>query len=68
VLTRRLLPRTLAEFQSQAKKRVAGQNATASCDGWTGENFHHYIAFMIVVGKEVWNLLRLASLFDTHCM
>jgi hypothetical protein len=53
VLMRRLLPRTLAELQSQAKKRVSGMNATASCDGWTGENFHHYIAFMIVVGKEV---------------
>jgi hypothetical protein len=53
VLTRRLLPQTLAELQSQAKQRASGKNATASCDGWTGENFHHYIAFMIVVGKEV---------------
>lgn len=53
VLTQRLLPRTLAELQTQAKERVRGQNATASCDGWTGENFHHYIAFMIVAKKEV---------------
>jgi hypothetical protein len=53
VLTQRLLPRTLAELQKQAKERVRGQNATASCDGWTGENFHHYIAFMIVARKEV---------------
>jgi hypothetical protein len=55
VLTQRLLPRTLADFQGQAKLRVSGKNATASCDGWTGENFHHYIAFMIMVGKEVWH-------------
>jgi hypothetical protein len=34
-------------------QRAAGKNATASCDGWTGENFHHYIAFMAVVDKEV---------------
>jgi hypothetical protein len=53
VLTQRLLPRTLSELQIQARQRVSGQNATASCDGWTGENFHHYIAFMIVVAKEV---------------
>ena len=56
VLTRRLLPRTLGEFQSAAKQLVAGQNVTVSCDGWTGENFHHYIAFMIVVNKKVWIL------------
>ena len=53
VLTRCLLPRTLGELQSQAKQCASGKNATASCDGWTGENFYHYIAFMIVVGKEV---------------
>ncbi len=53
VLTRRLLPRTLAELQLQAKQRASGHNATASCDGWTGENFHHYIAFMVMVGREV---------------
>ncbi|KAI9438468.1 hypothetical protein BJY52DRAFT_1207008 [Lactarius psammicola] len=43
VLTHHLLPQTLA----------SGKNATASCDGWTGENFHHYITFMVMVGKEV---------------
>jgi hypothetical protein len=53
VLTRRLLPQALAGLQSQAKNRACGKNATASCDGWTGENFHHYIAFMVMVDKEV---------------
>ena len=53
VLTRRLLPRTLAGFQGKAMERASGRNATASCDGWTGENYHHYIAFMIMVEKEV---------------
>lgn len=53
VLTQRLLPRTLAEMKKKTMERVSGQNATASCDGWTGENFHHYVAFMVVVRKEV---------------
>lgn len=53
VLTRRLLPRSLAQLQTEAKLNAAGHNATASCDGWTGENFHHYIAFMVMVKKQV---------------
>ena len=53
VLTQRLLPCTLREFQFAAKQHMSGQNVMVSCDGWTGENFHHYIAFMIVVNKKV---------------
>ncbi|KAH9023574.1 hypothetical protein EDB83DRAFT_2208122, partial [Lactarius deliciosus] len=53
VLTKRLLPQTLNGLQQAAKQRVSGKNATASCDGWTGENFHHYIVFMIMVDKKV---------------
>ena len=53
VVTWCLLPRALADLQSQAKLQASGKNTSASCDGWTGEIFHHYIAFMIVVGREV---------------
>lgn len=63
VLTQRLLPHTLTQFQSRAMQRVAGKNATASCDGWTGENFHHYIAFMVSVNAEVCHP-NLIKLFD----
>ena len=56
VLTQRLLPRVLTDFQSQAKSCASGKNATTMCNGWTGENFHHYIVFMIMVGREVWLL------------
>lgn len=56
VLTQRLLPRTLREFQFAAKQHVSGQNITVSCNRWTGENFYHYIMFMIVVNKMVWIL------------
>ncbi|KAH9024118.1 hypothetical protein EDB84DRAFT_1440775 [Lactarius hengduanensis] len=52
VLTRRLLPQALSEFQSKAKEQMKGKTATASCDGWTGENFHHYIAFMVMADKK----------------
>ncbi|KAH9038670.1 hypothetical protein EDB83DRAFT_2228509 [Lactarius deliciosus] len=55
VLTKHLLPQTLNGLQQAAKQRVSGKNVTASCDGWTGENFHHYIAFMIMVDKKVWH-------------
>ena len=57
VLTQWLLPHTLLEIQSQAKQCAAGKNATASCDGWTGKNFHYYIAFVAVVDKEVCHYL-----------
>ena len=53
VLTWCLLPCVLTDFQIQAKSCASGRNATAMCDGWIGENFHHYIAFMIMVGREV---------------
>ncbi|KAH9028010.1 hypothetical protein EDB84DRAFT_1588968 [Lactarius hengduanensis] len=64
VLTKRLLPQTLNELQQKAKQRVRGKNATASCDGWTGENFHHYIAFMIMVDKKVHTVNTANNLFD----
>lgn len=68
VLTQRLLPRTLAQLQTQAKERVRGQNVTASCDGWTGENFHHYIAFMIVARKEVRHFIYFSILTLTQTL
>ncbi|KAI9447555.1 hypothetical protein H4582DRAFT_1803117 [Lactarius indigo] len=53
VLTGRLLPRALADLQLRAKVKLSGKSATASCDGWTGENFHHYIAFMVMADQKV---------------
>ena len=60
-LTQCLLPWTLGELQSQAKQQASGKNATALCDGWTGESFYHYIAFMIIVGKEVQRISTLIT-------
>jgi hypothetical protein len=61
-----LLPRTLTEFQSQAMQHAAGHNVTASCDGWTGENSHHYIALMVVIGKEVWYFVIISHCCQYH--
>ncbi|EED82724.1 predicted protein [Postia placenta Mad-698-R] len=53
VLTQRLLPQTLSVLRAQAKKSADGHAATVQCDGWTAENFHHFIAFMITADRKV---------------
>ncbi|KAI0049656.1 hypothetical protein FA95DRAFT_1488644, partial [Auriscalpium vulgare] len=34
------------------RERAKGNEATGQCDGWSGENHHHYLAFMMVAGRE----------------
>lgn len=53
VLTRRLIPTLAAEFRAAAQAKSKGHEATVSADGWTGENGHHLIAFMITVEGKV---------------
>ena len=53
VLTQRLIPATLKEFKTSAQKRAHGCEVTASCDGWTGANRHHFIAFMVTCNGAV---------------
>ena len=52
-LTRRLLPAAVNELRRDSKARTQGRNATIQADGWTGENHHHLIAFMITVDGNV---------------
>jgi hypothetical protein len=52
-LTRRLLPTAVAELRRDAKASVKGFEATVQGDGWTGENHHHLIAFMVSVEGKV---------------
>jgi hypothetical protein len=47
VLTQRLIPATLKTFKEAAKEQCRGLEGTVSYDGWTGDNHHHYIAFMV---------------------
>jgi hypothetical protein len=53
VLTNRLIPTAVAEFQAAAKVEANGREATIQADGWTGVNHHHLIAFMITVDGKV---------------
>jgi hypothetical protein len=52
-LTRRVLPSILWEHRKQAKASVRGCDATVQCDGWSGLNGHHLIAFMISSNNHV---------------
>ena len=51
-LSRRIIPKLVEELRDQVKTEVYGQNATIQADGWTGENHHHLIAFMITVNGK----------------
>lgn len=53
VLTTRLIPRAAKSYRQTAKQFSRDQNATIQADGWTGLNFHHLLAFMITVNKQV---------------
>jgi hypothetical protein len=52
-LTRRVLPGVLRELRKDAKASVMGCDATVQCDGWSGLNGHHLIAFMIASNSRV---------------
>ena len=47
-----LIPREAAKFLAAAKASSAGLLATMQCDGWSGINFHHFLAFMITTERR----------------
>ena len=51
-LSHRITPDLVKELRDQVKNEVYGQNATIQADGWTGENRHHLITFMITVNDK----------------
>ena len=53
VLTQRIMPRTLNTLKAAAKDDCRGAEATLQCDGWTGENSHHLLAFMMTARRKV---------------
>ena len=73
VLTQRLIPATLSEFKGAAKHQAHGLEGTASCNGWTGSNFHHFIVFMVNCNSQV-SCVSVETIFDTesridtHCL
>ena len=52
-LSRSVLPALQSSLRAQAQKETRGTNCTLQCDGWTGVNSHHLIAFMITVWPKV---------------
>lgn len=47
-----LIPMETARYREAAKKRSAGALVTLQCDGWSGINFHHFLAFMITTDRR----------------
>jgi hypothetical protein len=53
VLTNRLIPIAAKRYEDAAKAVARNSNATLQADRWMGKNFHHLLAFMIAVNKQV---------------
>ncbi|KAF9035772.1 hypothetical protein BJ165DRAFT_1307486, partial [Panaeolus papilionaceus] len=57
VLTKRIIPRLVKTFRQKAMAAVKqNKYVTLQADGWTGENHHHYIAFMITSGGKLYTV------------
>jgi hypothetical protein len=65
-LTRCLIPAAVAELRADVKAAAKGHEATIQADGWTGENSHHLIAFMITVDGKVRTLHPHCRLFGNN--
>jgi hypothetical protein len=55
-LVNTLIPAEVNRFREAAKIRSKGLEATIQCDGWSGVNFHHYLAFMVTTSSREVNI------------
>ncbi|KAF9028143.1 hypothetical protein BDZ89DRAFT_776946 [Hymenopellis radicata] len=55
-LTNDILRKLTDELRNNVQSEVAGKDAVLQCDGWTGLNHSHLIAFMIVVEGKVFTI------------
>ncbi|KAG1724136.1 hypothetical protein EDB19DRAFT_1897951 [Suillus lakei] len=53
VLTQCVMPHALNRLKTVAKEECRGANATLQCDGWTGENHHHLLGFMMTAQRKL---------------
>lgn len=53
MLTSRILPTNLKYLRAEVRKRAQGKEGTVQADGWTGDNNHHLVAFMLNADHEV---------------
>lgn len=57
-LTNRVVPQQVSHYQQAAKNASRGCEGTLQTDGWTGVNFHHFVAFVVTtVRRKVSNIL-----------
>ncbi len=52
VLANRIIPAEVQKICLASMKKTEGCEVTLQCDGWTGINSHHYIAFMMTTSKR----------------
>ena len=52
VLANWLIPAEIKNYRAAAKENTQGLEGTLQCDGWTGVNFHHFLAFMLTTAKH----------------
>lgn len=53
MLTSRILPINLKYLRAEVRKHAQGKEGTVQADGWTGDNNHHLVAFMLTADHEV---------------
>lgn len=52
-----LIPRELEHYRVAARRSTRGELATGQCDGWSGLNTKHFLAFMMTVNALVYYIL-----------
>jgi hypothetical protein len=50
-LANKYIPAKAKKFRDAAISRSKGLEVTIQCDGWSGINFHHYLAFMVTTAS-----------------
>ncbi|KAG1730367.1 uncharacterized protein EDB91DRAFT_1004304, partial [Suillus paluster] len=66
VLTQRVLPHALNILKGTAKEECQGADATLQCDGWTGENHHHLLGFMMTAHRKLHTIKVHNASMDPH--
>ncbi|KIK90994.1 hypothetical protein PAXRUDRAFT_150555, partial [Paxillus rubicundulus Ve08.2h10] len=56
VLTNHLIPDILNWLKASAEEECWGSEVTLQCDGWTGENHHHLIGFMMTSQQKLYTI------------
>lgn len=62
ILANRLIPAEIEKYRAAARENAQGLEGTLQCDGWTGVNFHHFLAFMLTTAKRDVHTVRV---YDT---